>query len=352
MKFNLKVHAGLSEGWMVLYERNGKTDVGLIANDLVSPDVTQEKITLDVYSSLNGEAMNGKPVRVVYSMSTKPEVVYLVSDQEIMGVDPVSFTSLYTFDNLFYEVPAQRNITCFTVSSGRREFMVNDNKGYGLNASSMGSNRNTLKFGVPCKDESGELAPWCAQMATAGYMGVVYNQSTQKFRCLKNNGSALSDFSVQGKEAAFDCNQVGLELVASDFGRNNYEHILMKDASGHHYLLVADFCGIFTQNAIGKAKYDLGGCEGLDKKVVSVTAGYKGEIFIMQVEIPCICLIISQCLRKRLLYGQRLRGRKLLVSVCKNTFMVQVVTSLSMIVRLFILRLPILQVRGLFTNCV
>ena len=53
----------------------------------------------------------------------------------------------------------------------------------------------------------------------------------------------------------------------------------MKDASGHHYLLVADFCGIFTQNAIGKAKYDLGGCEGLDKKVVSVTAGYKGEIF-------------------------------------------------------------------------
>ena len=279
MKFNLKVHAGLSEGWMVLYERNGKTDVGLIANDLVSPDVIQEKITLDVYSSLNGEAMNGKPVRVVYSMSTKPEVVYLVSDQEIMGVDPVSFTSLYTFDNLFYEVPAQRNITCFTVSSGRREFMVNDNKGYGLNASSMGSNRNTLKFGVPCKDESGELAPWCAQMATAGYMGVVYNQSTQKFRCLKNNGSALSDFSVQGKEAAFDCNQVGLELVASDFGRNNYEHILMKDASGHHYLLVADFCGIFTQNAIGKAKYDLGGCEGLDKKVVSVTAGYKGEIF-------------------------------------------------------------------------
>ena len=279
MKFNLKVHAGLSEGWMVLYERNGKTDVGLIANDLVSPDVTQEKITLDVYSSLNGEAMNGKPVRVVYSMSTKPEVVYLVSDQEIMGVDPVSFTSLYTFDNLFYEVPAQRNITCFTVSSGRREFMVNDNKGYGLNASSMGSNRNTLKFGVPCKDESGELALWCAQMATAGYMGVVYNQSTQKFRCLKNNGSALSDFSVQGKEAAFDCNQVGLELVASDFGRNNYEHILMKDASGHHYLLVADFCGIFTQNAIGKAKYDLGGCEGLDKKVVSVTAGYKGEIF-------------------------------------------------------------------------
>ena len=203
----------------------------------------------------------------------------IVSDQEIMGVDPVSFTSLYTFDNLFYEVPAQRNITCFTVSSGRREFMVNDNKGYGLNASSMGSNRNTLKFGVPCKDESGELAPWCAQMATAGYMGVVYNQSTQKFRCLKNNGSALSDFSVQGKEAAFDCNQVGLELVASDFGRNNYEHILMKDASGHHYLLVADFCGIFTQNAIGKAKYDLGGCEGLDKKVVSVTAGYKGEIF-------------------------------------------------------------------------
>ena len=89
----------------------------------------------------------------------------------------------------------------------------------------------------------------------------------------------MSDFSVQGKEAAFDCNQVGLELVASDFGRNNYEHILMKDASGHHYLLVADFCGIFTQNAIGKAKYDLGGCEGLDKKVVSVTAGYKGEIF-------------------------------------------------------------------------
>jgi hypothetical protein len=64
MKFNVTIEESITDGWMVLYERNGNTDIGLIANNRVKKGYTEdtERLFLDAYSSSNGEPLNGKPV--------------------------------------------------------------------------------------------------------------------------------------------------------------------------------------------------------------------------------------------------------------------------------------------------
>ena len=81
---------------------------------------------------------------------------------------------------------------------------------------------------------------------------------------MKANSSEVSDFPAQDAAVAFDCKNVGLELVASDYGRaimssgfvmGHYEDIVMRDATGHYYLLIADFS---SQTMVGVGKYDMG----------------------------------------------------------------------------------------------
>ena len=79
MKFGLKVNAGLSEGWMVLYERDGKTDVGILANKRIAPNVVNEQVWVDVFETFTGASLEGEPVRLLYSKVTKPEVVMAVT---------------------------------------------------------------------------------------------------------------------------------------------------------------------------------------------------------------------------------------------------------------------------------
>ena len=278
MKFGLKVNSGLSEGWMVLYEKDGKTDVGLITNKLIAPDVTKEQEWVDIYSAYNHESLAGKPLRLFYSMVTKPEVVMIVSDKDMVAVDPLSFNKLYAFEDLFWTAPEVKAPNYYMSFFNKREFLLNDGKAHAVNFSTSGSNRTNLFFGVPCTGNYGELANWCASMSTA-YSGVVYDQTAQRFMCVKSNRTEVSTLPDQAEGVAFDCNNVGMELVMSDYGRNNYEYILMKEGENHYYLLIADFCGFMTQSTIGVGKYDMMNCKGVTEGITSVTAGYKGEIF-------------------------------------------------------------------------
>ena len=277
MTFGLKVNSSLSEGWMVLYERDEKTDVGLITNKLIAPDVLQEQTWLDIYSTYNNSPLEGKPRRLIYSKATTPEVVMVVSDKDMVAVDPLSFTKLYAFEDLFWSAPVEKAPGYYTTFFNKREFMLNTGKPHTVNFSTGGSNRTSMFFGVPCTGDYGDLANWCANMSTA-YSGVVYDQTAQCFKCVKSNQTQVVSLPVQSSEAAFDCNKVGMELVMSDYGRNNYEYVVMQDKSGHYYLLVADFCSFTTQTSIGVGKYDMANCKGVQAGITSVTAGYKGEI--------------------------------------------------------------------------
>lgn len=278
MKFGLKVNSALSEGWMVLYERDGKTDIGLIVDKLIAPNVTKEKTWVDMYSTFNDTPLEGMPVRLLYSVSTSPQVVVAVTDKDMVGLDPSSFSKLYSFGDMFWTTPSVAAPDYYTAFFNKRELVMNDGKVHTVNFSTSGSNRTNLFFGVPCTGEYGRLANWCANMSSA-YSGVVYDRENQKFMCIKSNQTVVTGLPAQSAGIAFDCNAVGLELVMSDYGWNHYEYVVMKDEREHYYLLAADFCSFMTQNMIGVGKYDMANCKGLSEGISSITAGYKGEIF-------------------------------------------------------------------------
>lgn len=283
MKFGLKVNAGLSEGWMVLYERDGKTDVGILANKRIAPNVVNEQVWVDVFETFTGASLEGEPVRLLYSKVTKPEVVMAVTKKDMVAVDPLSFTKLYSFDALFWTAPEVKAPRYYTAFYNKREMVINDGKVHTANYTTSGSDRSSIHFGAPCYGGYGRLANWSP--TTSSYSAVLYDEVQQCFKCVKANSSEVSDFPAQDAAVAFDCKNVGLELVASDYGRaimssgfvmGHYEDIVMRDATGHYYLLIADFS---SQTMVGVGKYDMGRCEGLSDGIVSVAAGYKGEIF-------------------------------------------------------------------------
>lgn len=70
MKFTVNIEESITDGWMILYERNGNTDIGLIANNRIKKGYAAgtEKLFLDAYLSSNGERLSGKPISFKHSM--------------------------------------------------------------------------------------------------------------------------------------------------------------------------------------------------------------------------------------------------------------------------------------------
>lgn len=157
MKFGLKVNAGLSEGWMVLYERDGKTDVGILANKRIAPNVVNEQVWVDVFETFTGASLEGEPVRLLYSKVTKPEVVMAVTKKDMVAVDPLSFTKLYSFDALFWTAPEVKAPGYYTAFYNKREMVINDGKVHTANYTTSGSDRSSIHFGAPCYGRYGAI---------------------------------------------------------------------------------------------------------------------------------------------------------------------------------------------------
>lgn len=58
-----------------------------------------------MFETFTGASLEGEPVRLLYSKVTKPEVVMAVTKKDMVAVDPLSFTKLYSFDALFGRLP-------------------------------------------------------------------------------------------------------------------------------------------------------------------------------------------------------------------------------------------------------
>jgi hypothetical protein len=277
MKFSVKVNASLSEGWMVLYERDGATDVGLIVSKEIAPNVLNERVLLDIYSASNAGALEGQPVNLVYSMPVQPYEVFVVSDRDVARVSPITFVATARFhDGLFWSTPPTARPSFFSAFSTRCELLLNDNKIHIVSYMTMGSNRTNAFLGDPCIGSYGTLAGWAATSISSSYEGVFYDQTNKRFVYIPSSGSEVTRFPAQHSLAAFDCDNVGKTFVLADFGRNRYEYVVTKDEANHYYLLLANFTG--DRDKVGVGEFLMDECPDI-ANISSVTAGYKGEIF-------------------------------------------------------------------------
>jgi hypothetical protein len=278
-KFNAVITPALAEGWMVLYEKNGNTDIGLITNNEISKAATTEKLFLDIYSASNGKAIEGTPGSLIFSVANLGTLMrlYIQTSKDAVSVVPTTFQKIVSFDNdLFWTTPAVKAPTLVKATESRKEFMINNNKLHVINYVIIAP--GSRAFGDALGGTYGTLAPWLATSTSPVFDAILYDQTNKKFMKVISNGSEVIPLATaQSAMAPFDVNNVGLEFLMADNGWNNWEYFVMKDAANKYYMLSANFKEGETA-LIGKGKYDMSNCPEI-ASINSITAGFYGEIF-------------------------------------------------------------------------
>lgn len=293
--FSVVVESDISGGLMVLYENDeGNTDVGLIINPWVLRNSQSDKAMFGIYSAFNDEALQGKPVSIIHSLffSTTPSEVLIASEHDYVAVSGVDFTKTFAARELFYTPPASMNVTAMgyagnsgTAANFYYEWIINNGE---LTFTTGGTSRpNAGLLGDPMLNNYGEI----------GYVTTISNTSVNVLRCViwdktnrcfryigKNSNTAVTPFAEQStaNKNIFDVNNVGMDLVASDWGYGNgnnihYEYSLMKEGNTYA-LLISNFSqATYTSNAVAVRKKEMTGFVDIDKATMIAT-GTKGAV--------------------------------------------------------------------------
>lgn len=277
VRFNVEVSETLSDGWMVLYEKEGATDVGLIVDDRSKKGVVKSRLFLDLIKNSNGAPLSGKPASLVHSTAalSSGEVV-VASEHDMVAVDKSSFGTLYQFADLFWTPPAVQSPKAMTVSFLRKEMVINNNKIHTANFMSAGTSRTT-KMGVAIPGTYGELENWSAVMFGGGYDAVVYDKTNKRFKQIPLNGTLVSDFPAQGANAKFEPANVGLDMKADDWGAG-YCHYSIMNNSTNTYLLISNFYNV-APAAAAVNKIDMSACPGVNA-VTTVSSAFAGQYIL------------------------------------------------------------------------
>lgn len=259
MKFTIQVDEQLSDGWMLLYEKNGNTEVGLIVDDWTKKNVVQTRTFSDMFQSSNGYPLLGEPRGLMHSASTLgTQEVVIASARDLVAVEKSSFQVFYPMEKLFWSFTAGGEIKSLSANNARKEVIIYNNRIHSVNHTTSSSNNRINFFGSPYNGNYGDLAQWSATAFGASFEAVVYDKTNKKFLNIPTNGTAVQSFATQALTAAFDVNNVGLDPEAFDWGRGNgtpnvgYEYAVMKNATDR-FLLVSNFTNaVTTQIAIGK----------------------------------------------------------------------------------------------------
>ncbi|SMG11799.1 PKD-like family lipoprotein [Sphingobacterium psychroaquaticum] len=284
MKFAVQVDEQLSDGWMLLYEKNGNTDVGLIVDDWSKKGVTQSRMFTDMFLQSNGFSLAGEPRALLHSAAPLASAeVLIASSQEIVAVEKSSFQVFYPFDKLFWNIQRGGELKYASASNLRKEVVIYDNKVHTANFASAGTSRANY-FGAGYNGTYGDLSAWSATAFGASFEAVVYDKTAKNFKNVPVSGTSVQPFVAQATTGAFDVNSVGLDPEAFDWGRGNgtpnvaYEYSVMKNAS-QRYLLVTNFTNA-TANQLGIGKYPVNGI-ALNTPVTSLASAFGGNYALL-----------------------------------------------------------------------
>ncbi len=275
------VEESITAGWMLLYEPTdnpGTSDVGLVVNSLVKKNIVTEKEFWNLYSASNGAPVNGNPVRIMHTLvSMTDDEVVIATDKNLVGVNQATFEKTLDFGDFFYQEPDNCDIGYYGVggTTSRSELVINDNKVYTVSYSSL--SRSNF-FGVAKTGTYGELAGWSSDVRSySNYDAVVYDQTNGCFKCASRNSVNLVSFGSQNTDvAAFDVNDVGMDLLMGDWGRSYYDYNLMQKGS-EYYLTVSNFysSSLSTTN-VGLGLYNITASPEI-ADATSMAAAYAGE---------------------------------------------------------------------------
>lgn len=304
--FSCQVNEALSDGMLVLYEPTdepGTTDVGLIINSLVKKNYNANKCFTNLYKNANGTHLAGTPRGIFHSVSHGIvganggyRDVMINTSEDFVGVGYASFERQLNFEDMFWVLPEQCNLQYYTPHQFSCESVINDNVAYHADLRTVGES-GTL-YGIPYGGEYGTLASWIPTFMSNNYDMVAYDQENQRFVCAPYGALELGSFTPDYSQVAdaenyipaFDVNNVGLELLMSDWGFTqtanwHYEYSIMRDNNDNStWLLISDFHGSnVTSPYIPIDKIDISNSPKVED-ITSMSCGSAGDILFYGAE--------------------------------------------------------------------
>lgn len=260
----LVVQGIITEGWMVLQEKDGKTDFDLIMSPYFSRRVEQEEILHNVFESVNGVPLEGRGVKIssFFSIGRYQNVVVL-TDKGGARLDVVTMQRTYDIATLLQNVEvwepenylfyhyyygASRNGYDAVLSGGRIYF-------YSV-IGSMGFTSYT----EPIRKDG--LTYRAAPFAPCffGYCnGIIYDELGERFLRIPNDNSWTFQEMPDGASGThFDLKRIRGTLRYMETGFNNWEYGLFEDRDTHeHILYVFNFT---STSDMDKAMYRADNC--------------------------------------------------------------------------------------------
>lgn len=274
---NMKVSVQgiLSEGWLVLEEKNGKTDFNLIMTPYISTRTTKELIYSDLYEQVNGEVLEGKGVKIVSYYTGGRQWVYVLTENGGVQLSAITMQKLSELSSLVLDGKPLKpeNYLWIPYGSWNRfgEVLVSDGRYY-INT----YGRKQFTEPVFRDGSKYKASPYAPRWIEWTLGAVIYDELQGRF--LKVTGQLMTVQAFPPATGAlFDWNHMNATLLHMESGFNKYEYAVMQDwTTGKRAMYVFDFLTEEDKYAI--ALYQTDGCPGFaDAKCFAV--GGRGNVF-------------------------------------------------------------------------
>ena len=279
----LTVQGSITEGWMVLHEKNGVTDFDLIKTPFFSSRVDKDEVLHNVYA-MNGEQLEGRGVKIGSYIDTQRQYVTILTDKGGAKLEATTMQKAFDMSTLMVDGKTWKpeNYIYYSYRGTARaqgyDVIVNDGRVYFYNV--FGSN-NYTSYTEPIKKDglTYRASKYMPRYIWGSYYGmgiVIYDDLNGRFLYVDKSFKFTTMPDATG--CPFDWNNMHGKLVYMETGFNNHDLGLIEDWDSHKKTLY-EFN--FDEKKLAKAilkKYPIGDCPEMDDaKYYAI--GERGPVF-------------------------------------------------------------------------
>lgn len=279
-EIKLYIQGNITEGWMVLNERDGKTDFDLIMTPFFSDRVTEDITVRNVYESVNNESLDGRGVKIgSYFALGRYQFVTILTDKGGVRLDAIKMQKAFDISTLLRDgkpwKPQNYVYWNYYWSPGRDGYdvIISDGRFYEYSPIS-----NLLSYYTEPILRDGRTyksASYCPKWFDY-HQGIIFDELKGGFVSVSKNTFVLQDMPEAGADQMFDWNYLNGSLLYMDTGFNKWDYGLIKDWSSNNRILYA--FNFDSKSMIAKGKWPLDNCPEIEQaKFYAI--GNRGPIF-------------------------------------------------------------------------
>lgn len=274
MSRKLNVESFAPVGLMAVHGDADSTDVSILVNNRIVPDVAIDEVKHGIFSITNGRRVAGAPGMVGFTHEPRNVYVYTKGNEGGFRTRSSDLHVLAPYADMFTEPLAQSKINFQAYAQwSYNDLLVNDGKLYFASQASTAF----TKFGVPIFGMEYYAEPFLGVNDRGNYFGVFYDRIHRRFLYI-NGQQLLKTFKDAGVAAAFDMNKIGKDMVYAEHGNNKYWYCVMRDPENvaRYSVYVCDLTSWDDGNR-GKAMYDVSACADM-KDAKAFAVGNRSEL--------------------------------------------------------------------------